>query len=357
MNKISEIHLLNFQRYKKLVIKLSPKFNCIWGSNNEGKSIVTRAIDWMFTNGPRGDWMCRVDEAGVMHTAIVKFVFDDDVILKRVKGKDKNYYAIDEEEFHEFTRTGIPEQVQVLLDINTTLKEEIGLLPQIDSQDDLPFLVSAKTTNTDKARAVNLLTGMNIAENAIKSFNADKMGHSREITFCNKKIEDLKGKVKDLSYVKKLPIKRLDRITEQFKKLSDVFEQLNNLSKEHKTNTVIISDYKILRKAYGKIKDIELINDNLTDNQTLLLDVIAINRRYEETKGAVEPLPDVDFDKIQVQVVKIDKKRSTLLKLQHLHIDYDVLKDRKTDSKKEADKLHKEFAGKACPMCDGKGKL
>ncbi len=354
VNKIKEIHLLNFQRYKKLVVPLSPKFNCIWGANNEGKSALIRAIEWMFTNAPAGNWMCRVDEDGVVHTAVVKFIFDDGLVLKRAKGKDKNYYAIDENEYHEIGRK-IPEEVQEVLGINIVLKDEINILSQIDAQDDLPFLVFAK--DTEKARAINLLTGMNIAENAIKDFNSDKMGYSREIGFCNKKIEDLQEKADQFKFLKKLPVKKLKKLRDKLYARQKMFQQFKELSESYDINNQVLVDYKSLREAYGKIDKMELINDNLTTAKTLLIDVIAINQRYNDLKSAVEPPPDVDFDKIQVQVLKMDKKRSTLLKMQHIDIDYDVFEEQVDDYTADEKRLHKKIAGKVCPTCNGKGKL
>lgn len=354
MNKIKEIVLINFQRYKKLTIPIDKGFNCIVGNNNEGKSSIERALEWIFTNAPAGDWMRRIDEQGNVLTATAKLIFDNDIILKRVKGKDKNYYAINENEYHEVGRK-IPVEVQELLAINRELFEEIKELPQIDSQDAPPFLVLSK--NTDKARALNLLTGMTDAENAIKKFNADKMNHSREITFNNKKIDDITENLKDFRFLKVLPMKKMNRIAQRLAKSTLLISDLTILHNQLKECNTTIKEYEVLRSAYKHLEAMDELNKGLISKKVTLMKIKDAYTKFNDIKASTKDVPDIDFDAIQLQVGKLIHKRSRLLKLRQMKDTHDDIVDDYGIHFNEATKLKKELAGKVCPMCSGKGKL
>jgi len=59
VQKIAKIKLKNFQCHKNLTMNLTTGMTSLMGKNNGGKSSAIRALYWIFTNSPRGDWMQR----------------------------------------------------------------------------------------------------------------------------------------------------------------------------------------------------------------------------------------------------------------------------------------------------------
>ena len=88
MNQIAKLVLKNFQCHKKLTINFDTGMTCLMGENNGGKSSAIRALYWILTNSPRGDWMQREVE-GKLLTAEAYVTFTDGVTLGRIKGNRK----------------------------------------------------------------------------------------------------------------------------------------------------------------------------------------------------------------------------------------------------------------------------
>lgn len=354
MNKIVQIVLINVQYHKKLVINLTNGFNAITGNNNKGKSTIIRALNWVLTNSPRGDWMRKRTKTDKTLTSTVKVIFDDKQVVKRVKGKDVNYYVVNGEEFHDFSRTGIPKEVLEVFGLDERLAKTIGVTANIDMQDEQPFLVYDKTTT--KAVAINLLTGANDIEDTIKSYNKDRLECSRNIGFNNKIIKENREQLNKYKILDDIDLEPIDKKMDRLIGMNMDLKNLLSLKGEYREYTKTIKEYSVLNEMYKDILAVEKDIDVLESLDVDLVRLTTFSDRLSEI-GTLEQPPEVDFDDLLDKVQVLDKKGLKVLDLQSLKFEYAEHTREIKDTKGLKDKLYKQFKGKMCPTCNGKGKL
>src|SRR5690606_38834795 len=85
---LNKLVLRNFQRHKKLTLKLG-KITTIVGRSDVGKSAIIRSLRWALTNRPAGTGMIR---RGTDLCRVSVFIGKDKI--RRVRGKKKNVYQL-----------------------------------------------------------------------------------------------------------------------------------------------------------------------------------------------------------------------------------------------------------------------
>jgi len=110
MKKIAKITLKNLQPFKALTIDFTEDITTLVGDNNTGKSTVIRALYWLFTNSPSGDWMCK-EVNGKLKTASVRMVDTEGNAVKRIRGPKINRYILNGDKFDKFGRD-VPEPIK-----------------------------------------------------------------------------------------------------------------------------------------------------------------------------------------------------------------------------------------------------
>lgn len=350
MGNIRTIVLKNIQRHRHLTLDVSSGYNCITGGNNRGKSSVVRAVSWVFTNLPAGDWMCRRDVNGKTCTASVKLIFDDGLVVKRVKGSGVNYYAVNEEEYHEFGRT-VPQEVQDALGIDYEFLKEFGAIPNIDSQDDQPFLVSGKAT--ERAAALNHITKMGLAEETIRLVNKDKLVAARKETFCLAERKKVSDRLKWYDVLEEIDLDRIAKKMVFCKKLSDRVELLSKLLAEYNKNHAVTVAYEYLHGVYSRLLSLDDEVRVLRGDIALadrLRDVIS---RYKATETLCKP-SKIDFVALGGKMSGLRKlcvKQASLNKLRGLH---DLIVSGMVAAKETmavTKKKLKAYNGMKCPTC------
>ncbi len=348
---IKQILLKNFQIHKKLKIDLHENFTCIRGGNNHGKSSVIRALRWLFENSPRGDWMCRRSKSGKLLTAIVKVVLKDDTVIKRVKGKDKNYYVVNGEEYHEIGGK-IPKEVADALNLDKSLLTEINKSLHIDGQDDDTFLVFDSGPN--KARAVNIITGTNNIEKSILSFNKDKLRTNKERKFNKKKCEEHKVEADNIDGVlEQIKIDKINGTHDSVLSSVNMIETLLKLQEEYEAVSQTIGRYKNLHKIYGRLlkaDDIIIAIKELSfhDKQINLW-----KNKLEEIKSVGVP-SEVEFDKMESLLTEISNKEKEINKLEYYKNRLSELSELMVSLKSKIldyTKELKKYNGTNCPVC------
>lgn len=166
MNQISKVVLKNFQCHKNLTVNFDTGMTCLMGSNNGGKSSSIRALYWILTNSPRGEWMRREVE-GVVKKAEAYVTFTDGTVLGRIKGDKINQYTMNGEMWEKFG-TNIPSPIQDYID-DIELAKGTKILPNIHMQDDPAFMVFE--SSSVRGALVNYLTGIDVGDRMKKGFN------------------------------------------------------------------------------------------------------------------------------------------------------------------------------------------
>lgn len=108
---LERLRISNFQRHRRLDVKLDPRVTTIVGATDTGKSSVLRALRWVATNRPRGDSFVRDGAPG----ASVRLRVDGHDVRRKRKGRE-NVYVVDGKEFKAFS-SDVPPQVADLLNL------------------------------------------------------------------------------------------------------------------------------------------------------------------------------------------------------------------------------------------------
>ena len=106
----SRLLLKNFQRHKRLEIKVENRITTIVGPTDAGKSAIIRALRWVCTNQPSG-------LAGLIRDGAQSVVVELDVdkhTIRRERSKGKNLYWLDDQKFNAFG-SKVPEPIAELL--------------------------------------------------------------------------------------------------------------------------------------------------------------------------------------------------------------------------------------------------
>lgn len=153
---IGSVKIKNFQRHKKLKVRLSPLVNVIHGKSDAGKTAVIRAINWCANNQPSGsDFRTK----GSTKTKVSLKIQGNKI--SRVKTDSENLYRLNGKEYRAFGQ-GVPD------DIKSTLNfDEITFQHQMD----LPFLLSKSPG--EAARFFNRIINLEKIDESQSNINSE----------------------------------------------------------------------------------------------------------------------------------------------------------------------------------------
>jgi exonuclease SbcC len=358
--KIKKILLINFQRHKKLSLKLSDGLTSITAGNNKGKTSVIRALRWVCTNKPLGTWMNRVSGTETL-TTTVKIYFEDGTIVKRVKGTNENYYAVGDEEYHDFSRTGIPEKVKELFNLNYSFEEKKLNLHFEDQDTNSLFLVN--NTNTERATAINILLDADKIEEHIK-FLALK-GKRLKASINNSK-ELIAEYTEDRDKLKEkfdaLDFDSIEILYGKYRKISKKYQTLIKLREKKRKLDEIKSRLKNIPKLKNAFKEVLEVNTSFGEKKHLLTTIKRMQDRLKTVQSNIDKCEQtrkynkklVALENHYAQWITLTKK---LQRLNELKNKFRTVRGKLDLADKVIEKWNKEHKGKECPLCNGKGKL
>jgi len=187
---IKRIKVKSFQSHRSTEISPSPGVNVIVGRNMSGKSALLRALRLLLYNKPEGSdfvsW-------GDTNTEIT--VEYGDHVIRRIKGKRKNVYVVDDSEFTGFGRA-VPQEVIDVLGVSPVRVDDAVYELNIGNPHDPPFLVSE--TNATKGKmfsrlAERLLGGLVRLDKAITKANTTLRRMNSESTVLTDEIVVTEG--------------------------------------------------------------------------------------------------------------------------------------------------------------------
>lgn len=298
---ISKIILNNFQIHKKLELNFEGNFTIISGENDSGKSSIIRAIKWVLTNSPSGDWMRRILKSGELTTTEVKIVYKDGTIIKRIKGEGINKYEVDGEEYENFGFK-IPEPVLEAIKIYPfkTNKEEFDI--HLAMQEDKPFLVF--DSSTIKASVVDTLTGNSLIQKSITSFNKENLQLSKDVTSLENSINENKSVLESLPDVTKSKelVIECKNLSKQINLIESSVLDLKNTCADYKEVQTICTRRS---KQAINIEPLSTLLNQYKDMQDDLTKFLDIKEQLDECK-----IKDIEIPKINP--IKIDFERLVL---------------------------------------------
>jgi len=364
--KINKLYLKNFQKHSDLKLEFKDGVNVIYGQTGVGKSCILRAIKWIFFNEGRTS---DIRKEGTKQTT-VKVTLDNNISIERVVSASKNQYIIykgeEDKVFNSIGKT-IPEEVQELLELKTIDVDNESLIINIAKQISLPFLLD-KSGNF-RMKLFNKLTGSEITDLVLQSFNKDILQLSRK-----EKLEDeqLEEKITDLEEIKDEKNKK-EKIYKDYKKnyieFQDKLEELNkyNTIKEkidkNKENTknaeTLLSNIKTIKE-----EDINNCKDKINKLEKYLdLDkkLKKIDFSFKDISDKLKQIfiPDIDISYFKKLIEKLSIFKEKQTKINSINkIKLNSQEKLKTIEEKQTEyiKKYKELLKESgiCPTCKSK---
>jgi len=353
VRRIAKLVLKNFQKHKKREFSFKGGLNVIIGDNNSGKSSIIRAIAWVSTNKPNGDWMRMFDpegEEGERLTATVEMHLDSGVIITRTKGNNINEYRLSTCE-DPFTSVGRGAPPAPVLDVlgQVQLPMDKSIIPFLGTEDELPFMISE--SGPTRGGMLNYLTGIDIGDRMrkgckkdIRAITADINSHEnqkKEVEVRLEKYAELDKMESKLEKIQKADAK-IVRMQEKLAKVKSLASKL----KKHKVKIKYRKVFLVKARRVIKVGSLYCALDALwTQVKAHTCSKARVNAVLA-CKGSIKGL-----DK---QQVKVSKVKDSLSKLYDLRAHAECLEDhckRYTTSKAEAEAELEKYD--VCPVCGG----
>jgi len=334
---IRKIILKNFQIHKKLIWNFHEHFSVIVGDNDRGKSSIIRALNWIFYNSPSGDWMRRTRKKKRLQTT-VKIILKNDDVIQRIKGDNVNRYKLNDQDYNNFGYQ-VPEPIVKALRINCLKVGNIQLYPHVAMQDDPLFLVYESAPV--RASVINILTGAELIQKAIKEFSKDKLNINKNIKLYDKEIENFDKSIKKLEYIKDFD--------KDFEEISKSIIKLENLQKRYdflEKSQIKIENYKKSIKKADKVLKIDV--DKISKDYRVLLLLIKIR---QHNKSLNYKIPDIiKIRKLQDELKVLEDRRRKFYGLcDNLMDRHKMIHDCETDIQINREEL--KDIGEVCPEC------
>lgn len=279
---IKKIELENVQRHKHLVLNLREGVNILSGKTGVGKTCIMRALQWILANDFSSDDI-RKDET---KKTVVSLTLDNDIIISRTKSESINRYEIkypdkDEVVKHDdFGRT-VPKEVADIFNMPIMDIDKEDVILNIQSQQDRHFLLHSKATF--RSKVLNKLTGNDLLDRIIKSFNSDLLGLNKEERRLKEELE---------SKTKEKEILESDFNTKEtlYKKVLSQSNNLKIMKEELEEAELLMTD---LTKTHEELSNINIGLDDIeiptvVDFKAKIEDFIEIDKIYHNLLGNKE---------------------------------------------------------------------
>lgn len=182
---LEEIVLTDFQVHRRLSIDFAPGITTIVGPSDAGKSAAIRALRWLVFNAPQGEDFIRW---GAKKTT-VELTLDGGKTLKRGRGKDGNFYAIDGQKLVSFG-TAVPGPVNEIL----------GLGPvNFQQQHDSPFWLAE--TAGEVSRNLNAIVNLQIIDEVLTDLATQKRSAVLTVNVAKERLAQARAALRGFDHV------------------------------------------------------------------------------------------------------------------------------------------------------------
>jgi chromosome segregation ATPase len=261
---IEWVEIKNFQCHKELKVDFKKGINAIVGSSDKGKSAIIRAIIWCLTNKPKG--IDFITKGAKVCTVSVRI---NGHTIKRVRGKSKNEYYLDDQKFTAFGGN-VPEDIMKA----TGIDEELFYQDQFD-----PVFLLDKPSG-QVASYINELIDMAIIDEAITKSKKNIRKHNDEIKTYNeqlsntrKTVDMLKGVEEVSELYKTIPFDDEVSLGRELEVVDGLVKVLEINEHSEKQLEVVMNCVNFIERVEAVAKRLEKIEDELATYTRLLNDV------------------------------------------------------------------------------------
>ena len=356
-SKIKSVHLTNFQIFDDRRIQFDKGMNVIVGENNSGKSSIMRAVYWVQTNKPHGDWMCKFGKDGDPLDATVCIEYADGVKISRVRGPKINKYMFfdgnTEHQFEKFGRSGIPQPIQEYLG-KTQLPINTDTVPSIAMQDEQPFMVFE--SGPTKGSLINYLTGVDIADKIKKDLSSEVRSYNKQISNEESRIEDIALELESYENLDK-QLRMIEAIENRQKrnaKYSSSIELLRQYAGSRDKRDSIHRDASALETILASFSKLPA-QAKLLEAQERCLELARRCLRHKPVLSAIAKLEN-GLESIKRPQLKLDEDYEHICTLRDIDCDMNTLIEGIVEVTNNIDKVSSEllkYEGQQCPVCKG----
>lgn len=316
------ISIKNFQSHKKTSINFSEGVNAITGQSDSGKSAIIRALIWLITNRPTGEYYKRWGTKSKENVSVELSTDKNLVCLSRSFGK--NEYKVDETTFSAI-KTDVPEEVSDALNISEY---------NIQTQHQRYFLI--QDSPGEIARKLNELVGLDVIDSSFKYLN----GKIREVT----------------ANISRLKVERndLEIKLEEFNNLYEVQKLITSIEKKHSKTEEIEASLSLIKKIVvsldeiekdkGRLEKIVSLETSINKLRSTIGSYIAVKSKVVDLKDRINKLKtlreDSELDKVWIEIVPLYNKLKQSVEL------YLKIKDKKTKLENCLTRLNKVLSNK-----------
>ena len=346
---LQSLTIKNFQNHKKSVLNFSPGLNVIYGDNDQGKSAVLRALNWVIANKPSG--FAFQNKQAVKAFTEVSLITDDQSITRR-RGEKENCYLVGKDKFTAL-RSDVPNEVSSLLNLSSFAYQ---------SQFDSHFLFN--DSPGEVAKKINQIVGLTEIDDVLSRARGLKDTTNREIGFLTKKKDKLKLTISPLKGIEELE-ERVELLIKREKILEnkiDLSEKTDRMLSDLSEIQDSIDALNSLLFHSDKLAKLEAVHQELSELRkqikTLSEKITLTIRKSNEIEIYYEARP------LLLQIEDLEKKETKLKKMreQKISLNYKIgslgiyekkILDAEQKENEWREKIEKEKKRmKVCPLCD-----
>jgi len=317
---VQSLKIKGFQSHVDNFFEFHPGFNVIVGPNNSGKSAVFRALRKVCFDDPLGgDFV----NDGVKSCEIILRLSDDTEIVRVVEVKrDKegkatvstHYYKVDGEEYRNFGKS-VPEEVTRAHGMEELAFGGTGPTLELNFQQQLdpPFLLMESAPY--RAKALSLISGMDIIDKGISEINRRKKGASverkakeREITELEEELAGLPSEEEVEDFIEGLSseIKQVESFSSD---LDDLLDKRSKLEQVDETIEEAQREIKVLGEwvdQFNEVYDLcKEVGDELVELEKLGLELDESDQEIDDCNSLIGVL--------ETTIGELDNKIDSLL--------------------------------------------
>lgn len=304
------VRVQNFQSIIDETIEIDG-FTAITGQNNVGKTAFLRAIRGLFCNA-RGTSFVRANT----DYCTVTITFEDGTTVSWQKGKGKNRYRINDQDWLKKVGAGVPDEVVEVLNVNSISAGTAVLWPQFNTASENLFLLNKP--GSVMAEAISDVERVGLLNRSLKLAESD---HRKVRSTLRVRREDKKGLEDRLT-----DFEGLDEIGSRIGNIEKLEGQAVKAAKAHREITQLRNELVSLTNQVSFLSgvggvsipqddQISLVQETKKEHEYLMSLKVQIEQTQRQVQVMMEILPAFSYLPSEDLVEKSAKAEKALLEL------------------------------------------
>ena len=269
---ISILRIKNFQNHRDNTLEFHPGVNVITGSSDNGKSVIVRALNWLFFNRPAG-FGFRRNGAPKNESTLVAGVFGHYEVCRERDIHGVNQYVLDDQIFQAL-RTDVPQEIQEAINMNPFM---------FQGQFDNHFLL--QQSPGEVARLLNEVVGVDDITEYLRIISRLKTECDSDIKKTEADIKEVEEGLKQFDVLPEIEvlITEIEGLTEQ---RDIIAEGIKNLGK-------LIASAQKLEQEIGALSSLIPSEEELKEAQRIAGLWIQVDSEVYRIQGHVDRIESI----------------------------------------------------------------